>query len=122
MNISIQIKNLPQIKKAFNTAPQLMRTNLNQSIRKAITLASRESRILTPVDTGTLRASHRETFSDLYGEVGTHTKYDVFVHEGTRFMKGRPYLRNAIERTDPQIQAFFTKAVDQTLDSVGKMT
>lgn len=85
-------------------------------------MIERNSRILTPVDTGRLRASHRSIFRDMYGEVGTHTHYDLFVHEGTRYMRSRPYLRNAVAKADPQIQLFFQKAAQSTLDTIGKAT
>lgn len=121
-SINIQIKNLPQIKRAFGMAPSLMRRNLNLAIRKSILMVERESRILTPVDTGRLRASHRSIFRDMYGEVGTHTHYDVFVHSGTRYMRARPYLKNAVQAANFQIQSFFTQSVQDTLNTIGKMT
>lgn len=120
--VEIKIKNLPQIKRAFGQAPALMRRNLNIGIRKTLLMVERESRILTPVDTGRLRASHRTVFRDLYGEVGTHTNYDLFVHEGTRYMRPRPYLRNAVTQSANQINLFMTEAVQSTLNTIGKMT
>lgn len=120
--VSIKIKNLPQIRSAFGMAPSLMKRNLNTAIRKAVFTIGRTSRILTPVDTGRLRASHREQFRDMYGEIGTHTIYDVFVHEGTRYMRPRPYLRTAVTKHDFEIQGFFKGAVQDTLNEIGKRT
>lgn len=120
--INIQIKNLPQIKRAFGMAPTLMKSNLNTAIKKSILMVERESRILTPVDTGRLRASHRSVFRDMYGEVGTHTHYDIFVHDGTRYMRARPYLKNAVQSANFQIQSFFTQSVQDTLNKIGRMT
>jgi HK97 gp10 family phage protein len=122
MNINIQIKNIKEIKHAFGLAPNLMRKNLNAAIHKTVLMIGRDSRILTPVDTGRLRASTREKFSDLYGEVGTHVSYDVFVHNGTRYMRARPFLRDAVNRVEPQVQIFFRDAVQNTLSSIGKAT
>lgn len=122
MDVNITIKNLPQIKRAFGMAPGLMRTALNTAIRQSVLTVERDSKILTPVDTGRLRASHRSIFRELYGEIGTNVSYDIFVHEGTRRMKGRPYLRNAVAKADPVVQSFFTKAVQSTLDRIGGMT
>lgn len=121
-DIQITIKNLPQIKRAFGMAPTLMKRNFNTAIRQSILMIERDSRILVPVDTGRLRASHRSIFRDMYGEVGTHTNYDIFVHEGTRRMRGRPYLRNAVLRADSQIQKFFQTAAQDTLNTIGKAT
>ena len=122
MEVSITIKNMAAIKRAFGAAPQAMRKNLTKAIHKSVLMVERESKQITPVDTGRLRASHRTLFKDLYGEVGTHVFYDVFVHEGTRYMRGRPYLRNAVNSADYQIQLFFQQAVQDTLNETGKAT
>lgn len=120
--IHVQIKNLAQIKDAFARSPAVMARELNIAIQKAVLLIGRQSRINTPVDTGRLRASTYERFSNLKGEVGTNTNYDLFVHEGTRFMRPRPYLRSAVETNDTGIQVFFREAVQHTLDKIAKDT
>lgn len=54
-----------------------------------------------PVDTGRLRSSitwRIETDAKgLVGIVGTSVEYAVFVHEGTRYMEGRPFLVDGLE-------------------------
>lgn len=120
--IGIQIKNLPQIKRAFAMAPRLMAKNLNVSIRQAILMIGRDSRRNTPVDTGRLRASHYERFGNLRGETGTNTNYDIFVHEGTRFMRARPFLRQAVQSNQAGVDNLFNQAVQNTLDQIGKQT
>lgn len=118
--IAIRIKNLPEIKAAFDRSPSLMTRELNKAIQKSIFSIGRKSRINTPVLTGRLRASTLEKFDNLRGEVGTHTNYDVFVHEGTRYMKSRPYLRQAVMSSNKAVQEFFTNAVQNVLDEIGK--
>lgn len=120
--ISIRISNIDQIKAAFARAPALMTRELNKAIQRTVLTIGRTSRQLTPVDTGRLRASTYERFSNLKGEVGTNTEYDVFVHEGTRFMKARPYLRSAVQRHQGQVDGFFTDAVQQVLNVIGEQT
>lgn len=122
MEVSVTIKNLPAIKRAFGKSPALMARNLNTAIHKSILSIGRRSRINTPVDTGRLRASTREQFSYLKGEVGTHTQYDIFVHEGTRYMRGRPYLANAVRSEQGQVDTWMQEAVQKTLDQIGKET
>lgn len=120
--IAISITNLPQIKAAFGRAPILMVKELNLAIKKSVFTIQGKSVRNTPVDTGRLRASHRSLFSDLKGEIGTNTNYDVFVHEGTRYMRARPYLREAVESSETEVQQLFTKAVDNVLSQIGRTT
>lgn len=120
--VEIKIKNLAQIKAAFNKSPLLMIRELNKTIQTVVYKIGRGSRENTPVDTGRLRASHYERFGNLRGEVGTNTAYDIFVHEGTKFMKERPYLRRAVEGNQSIVDREFKGAVDRVLDDIGRAT
>lgn len=120
--ISIKIANLPQIKSAFARAPSLMGRHLNLAIKKSLLNIEADSRRNTPVLTGRLRASHYTLFQPLKGEVGTHTDYDIFVHEGTRFMRARPYLRTAVQSNQPTVDRYFGDAVQTVLNEIGRAT
>lgn len=120
--IKITITNLPQIRAAFGKAPALMTNELNIAIKKSIFTIQGRSMQRTPVLTGRLRASTLSKFENLKGEVGTHTNYDIFVHEGTRFMAARPYLRTAVEESNSEVNDFMTKAVDNVLSQIGRAT
>ena len=120
--IAFKITNLPQITRAFNKAPQLMTQELNTAIKKSLFTVHRKSVINTPVDTGRLRASTKSKFSNLQGEVGTHTNYDYYVHWGTRYQSAQPYLLTAIEDSHEDVEKFFIKAVDNVLNKIGKAT
>ena len=120
--ISIKITNLSEIKAAFGRAPGLMTKELNEAIAKTTLFIRAKSQINTPVDTGRLRASTYTLFGNLKGEVGTNTNYDIFVHNGTKFMKARPYLLDAVNDSNTQVDKFFLDAVDNVLSQIGKET
>lgn len=120
--ISIKITNMPQIQRAFAQSPRLMARGLDMAIKKTVLNISRDSRQNTPVDTGRLRASTYERFNFSQGEVGTNTEYDIFVHEGTRFQKARPYLREAVDENASLADRFFTEAVQSVLTTIGRQT
>lgn len=119
-DIQVKITNLAQIKAAFARSPRLIKDEMNTAIKKAALGISADSRRNTPVDTGRLRASTYERFtSNMYGEVGTNTNYDAFVHEGTRFMKGRPYLQMAVDKNQTETNRLLTQALQNALDKIG---
>lgn len=118
--INVTIKNLPQIRAAFSKAPIKMATELNTAIKKSIFTIERVSKINTPVLTGRLRASHESRFSNLRGELEPTANYAIWVHDGTRRMRARPFLLNAVQTVDEQVNDFFTKAVQNTLDDIGR--
>lgn len=53
-----------------------------------------------PVDTGRLRSSigvtQKETAQGAVTSIGTNVEYALYVHEGTRFQQGRPFLADAL--------------------------
>lgn len=120
--IDVKITNIDQIRSAFRKAPALMVKELDIAIKKTIMQIAGQSMKNTPVLTGRLRASTYENFSPLKGTVGTNTDYDMFVHEGTRYMKARPYLRNAVEEESSETQGFFKDAVENVLNQIARET
>lgn len=120
--VTVKIQNLAEIRRAFGQAPVLMTRNLDKAIRASVLLIERQSKINTPVRTGNLRASHQTMFSPLKGVIQPMANYAVFVHEGTRYMRARPFLRSAVESEDNQVQGQFKKAVQDTLDEIARQT
>lgn len=118
--IAIKITNAAQIRIAYAKAPALMTKYLTIAIKTAVFLIQGGMMPNIPVDTGRLRASSYSKFAPLKGEVGTNTNYDRFVHDGTRFMKGRPYLKDAVEDKNVEVNELFTRATQQALNEIGK--
>lgn len=91
---------LASIGEAFN------RVNLDKTLRQtaeaiAFSIESYAKQV-TPVDTGRLRSSIR--VSSLLGNgiklnVQPNTTYAYWVHQGTRYMKGRPFMGWGVEFT-----------------------
>lgn len=120
MKIQIKIKNIEQIRHAFRIAPEDMKRELGRAIQKATFQVGRQSRKNAPVDTGRLRASHVERFTPTKGTIEPTAYYAFFVHEGTRFMRGRPFLARAVESEAPQVEDFFAQAVQTVFDNIAR--
>ncbi len=119
-SIKVEIKNLADIKSAFARSPRVMTKNLQKAIEKSTLMVGRDSRRNTPVRTGRLRSSTYERLSTLKGEIGTNVYYGLFVHEGTRFMRARPYLKMAVDQNESAINKEFGIAVQDTLDELAR--
>jgi len=72
---------------------------LRGEINRFAALVERYGKQFTPVKTGRLRASFHfsPAGSFLRAVVSTNTNYDVFVHEGTRYMRARPFLKEGVD-------------------------
>lgn len=120
MNVNIEIKNARQIKSAFNMSPYLMTKNLSLAIKRVALNVTKQSQRITPVKTGFLRRSHTTKFeTPLRASIEPMASYALYVHDGTRFMKARPFLADAVEVTQGYTDAEFEKAVQDTLNQIG---
>lgn len=127
-DVQVTITNLAEIKAAFNKAPKLMAKELDDAIQKSMFVIQAETiknvhpnRGINVITGGLLSATERPpVFMPLKAVYDIDIKYGIFVHEGTRFMRGRPFLADAVGSMNETIQKFFTKAVDNVLSTIGK--
>lgn len=122
--IKVEIKNLAAIKSAFAKSPAIMTKNLNIAIKRSIFQIQRKAIPITPKDTGNLQNSlaRGTKFSNLKGSLFSNLNYAGFVHDGTRYMKGRPYLKKGAENAQPLIDQEFEDAVKNTLNEIARAT
>lgn len=123
-DVNIKITNLPQIQAAFKSAPTLMVRHFTKAIQQSTFLIEGESKIRTPVDTGYLRYTTGSFFEGggigFKGIVYPAAHYAGFVHEGTRFMKGRPFLKQAVDSSVGRIDGLFNTAMQNVLNDIGR--
>lgn len=145
--IKIDIPNLKALKDGFNKSPAVMTKNINVAVRSTIFFIRGKAVAGAPARTGNLRGSAYTSFAPLMGEIGFKAKYAAWVHEGTSpyiiepsgkkalFWKGashpvkrvhhpgiraNPFLRRAVDQSQPATDRFFHKAVQDTLDTIAK--
>lgn len=109
-------ENVDLIIRAFKEAPRRVEEALSRAVRKSALLVERESKRQAPVDTGRLRGSIYTTILPFYATVQPKTNYAIFVHEGTRFMTSRPFMKWGAESAEPQINALFEQEVRKALE------
>ncbi len=89
--ITVTIKpNLTTLAKKFGDVN--INSFLNRKIKELSFLVERESKKVTPVDTGRLRGSIGVNLKSFSATIRPHTNYATYVHEGTRYMKARPFM------------------------------
>lgn len=58
----------------------------------------------SPVDTGKLRQSIRfRKISNLVGVVEPESQYAIYVHEGTKYMRGNPFMDRGLDKSKTRI-------------------
>jgi HK97 gp10 family phage protein len=69
----------------------------------------------TPVDTGELRNSETAESDETSLTLRASAPHAVYVHQGTRSMSARPFMRDAIEAGVPTVEQAITTAVESGL-------
>lgn len=118
MDVEIKILNLPTVLKAIAKAPDIMNKSLTDGLRKAALLVERYSKQVTPVDTGRLRASIFTDIQPLIATIQPKTDYAIYVHEGTRYITGRPFMKQGVEMAKDEIERVVNDEVSQGLKKV----
>jgi HK97 gp10 family phage protein len=98
MEIKIECKELNDLINQFKKYPETSDDNIANVFNSILPQIESSAKREAPVRTGRLRSDIRTSFDrgKLQGKVFNTVTYAPYVHEGTKRMKARPYLRTAI--------------------------
>lgn len=122
MEISVEIQQLDELVAKFKLAPALATVEIKKALDKAIRFLQAESRKKTPVGkTGFLRA-HQPVIpvSPLARKLDIKEDYAIFVHDGTRKMRSRPWLRDVVKTKSSMVNQFFDTALKNLVTAISK--
>ena len=110
--IQISVKNMDKLTKGLERFPNLLREAISRTIRASAFYVEAEAKPVTPVDTGRLRASiGADKIEPFEAIISPHTDYAIFVHEGTRYMRKRPFMLWGSKKARPLIQQTFADEI-----------
>lgn len=90
-------------KNFFGHLPSKVARAIDIGLQKAAFIIEGKSKELAPVDTGRLRASIFTSLSPLQATIGPYVNYAIYVHQGTRYMKARPFMADAAREKENEI-------------------
>lgn len=110
---------------ALAAYPSLVVPLLRDASTKSAFLVERYAKLVTPVDTGRLRGSIATSLGikdkGLTSVVQTNVFYAIYVHEGTKRMRGRPFMQQGVDRATPEIGRIYQRAVTDAMQKVKSM-
>jgi len=119
-SISVRIEGLDKIVAAFAKAPKVVTEEMDQALKKAILLVRAESTPETPVDKGFLINSNEESFGQLTARLQNNAPYAMFVHDGTKYMSGRPFYKRGLEKSKDSINRAFEDALKKITQRISQ--
>lgn len=120
--VTVKIPNLAAFEAKLKSSPAIFGKHLQTAITAATFLFTREVKDnirkgtdmwKPPIATGVMVNTIYPIVSTLRGEIIPQADYSVYVHEGTRFMRARPYL----EITEKTAQQEINKIFEDELNS-----
>lgn len=120
--IKITIQNKDRLISALKQFPAKSVPELRKATSAAAFLIEGESKMRSPVDTGRLRSSIATSLG--VGNLGigaivqTNVFYAVYVHEGTRKMSGRPFMKQAVDTLEGRIAGIYTDAIERIVSTI----
>jgi HK97 gp10 family phage protein len=109
-SVNIKCDNLPEITKTISDIADGMDGDIADVFKAVLFDIEKKAKYLAPVDTGHLRRNIdvKVTPPESYGKgsiiegiIFNTVNYAPYVHSGTRRMKARPYITNAIYNYGP---------------------
>lgn len=95
--------------------PRKLETALNRGLEAAAFLVEAQAKIKTPVDTGRLKSSIYTKVGSLNAFVSTNVNYARYVHDGTKFMKPRPFMLEGLQSSEYNIRKAFDIEIKKAL-------
>ncbi len=100
MSVEIIVKTKPsweELAKRFQGFEGVLLKKMREGLWGYGLLVERGSKTFSPVDTGRMRASIGTSMGymekGLASYIQPNVDYAIYVHEGTRYMKGRPFMK-----------------------------
>lgn len=105
ISITVTSRDLKERIDLMKRYPEMINANIVDVFKAVLLDIERISKKNAPVDTGRLRADIATKLyqKELKGVVYNTVEYAIYVHEGTRKMRARPYILNAIRGEEPKI-------------------
>ena len=100
-----------EVRGCFNDIPPQLDKEFDKTLAKIAFLIEGKAKERSPVRTGKMKASIFSHVGHLQATIMPTVNYAIFVHEGTRFMRARPFLLWGVQDAQPDIQGLVGDSV-----------
>ena len=103
----------------FDRAKNIFEKTAWNTLKKMGMFLVAEAKKRCPVDTGRLRGSIQYYLSKIWGKnyltIGATAEYAIFVHEGTRKMRKRPFIKDGILENIGKLQEIAAREYENNI-------
>lgn len=125
MKIEIQVKpTFDQLAERFKGFEEILLGKLREGLYGFGLLVERGSKQYSPHDTGRMRASIGTSMGIIDKGLTTYVQpnvdYAIYVHEGTRYMVGRPFMKWGLDAYHEQGERVIANKVKEATEELAK--
>jgi HK97 gp10 family phage protein len=124
-DIRITIQGIDKVRAAFAKFPDTIGPHLRDASMKSAFLIEGAAKKLSPVDTGRMRASIATSLGirdrGITAIVQTNVHYAIHVHEGTKRMKKRPFMKQGAESVSGRIGSIYESEMNKAMQKVANL-
>ncbi len=120
--VSVKIKGLDKFQKALGKYPAIAGKNIQEALSESVFYVAGQAAQVTPIDTGKLRRGVLKgvRIETLRGIISPNVQYAIHVHEGTPKMRGRPFLKQGLDKSTKKIETFFKESLEKTFKEIAR--
>jgi HK97 gp10 family phage protein len=104
-----------KVTKGLNILEEDLKSAIGTAISKSALTIEGQSKTNSPVDTGRMRSSIFSDIHPLTASIMPNVSYAVFVHFGTRYMKARPFMYDALDQKKGEITDIFEREIEKAV-------
>lgn len=110
MEMSLKVNGLEGLNRALKGASQAVKGEVGNAVKMIVATLERggkeavRSGPTRAFDTGNLMNNIGSVYDQFSGIIFSEAPYSLYIHEGTKYMKERPFFEKAIEDSQESIQ------------------
>jgi len=118
--ITMTVKGYDKLIAGLKSSESDIKNSMQKAINKIGLIAQRDIKSFTPVRTGRLQRGNQLMLGSLTAIISNNVEYGPYIHNGTKNMKGRPFMEWGVEKAMPEIQKILEDEVDSVLKAIIK--
>lgn len=119
VKIEIHYEGLEELQTKLQTLDSAIKRRIQNSLNTLAQSIKETAQQLAPVRTGYLRSTIFAKTENWLIKVGARAPYAAYVEFGTRFMRGRRFLSQALQVHIPQLRQLMDLAVEEAKREAG---
>ena len=116
VEMEMHIDGIPELREKLNRLDEGMKRNVQEAMRFEAAAMRNAARARCPVRTGRLRDSIYAKVRDWILQLGATAPYSIYLELGTRYIRPRQFLKNAVSLRMQSLINRINRAIQQSIE------